>query len=116
MAHQNLSEEKYLVFKSNELIELFGKYGLPMDDTDCAPVAEAILTDVENKRIKDAVVIRKQDVFAGPALHGYAASISVSARVLMSKVPDVATQLQDIADYFHREAVDADATSSKLPD
>jgi hypothetical protein len=114
MAHQNLSEEKYLVFKSSELIELFGRYGLPKGDEDCAPVAEAILTDIEDKRLKDAVVIRKQDVFAGPALHVYAHTIAITARI--AEDADIEKQLMGIADYFHEQAVDADSFSGKLPD
>jgi hypothetical protein len=64
--------------------------------------------------VDDAVVIRKQDMFAGPALHGYAASISIAAKLTSDL--DEANNLQRTADYFHEQALDADAHVGKIPD
>lgn len=66
--------------------------------------------------IEDAVVIRTQDVFAGPAFHTYAASIGLVARMLAFTHPEKAQQQQDIADYFHARAEEADEGLRKLPD
>lgn len=70
--------------------------------------------------VEDAVVIRRQDIFAGPAFHAYAACISISYQVL-SMIGDAdQLGLQKIADYFHEQAVEADdlagAGLAKLPD
>jgi hypothetical protein len=64
--------------------------------------------------IKDGVVIRRQDLFAGPALHAYAACIALASKMS----PDASTrrQLGSVADYFHEQAVLADSEGRKIPD
>lgn len=66
--------------------------------------------------IDDAVVIRRQDVFAPPALDAYANSMRI---VLEGMDPmDMRREnLQDVADYFADQAAQAWLTSDrKLPD
>jgi hypothetical protein len=64
--------------------------------------------------LPDAVVIRRQDLFAGPALHSYASSISIASK--LNADPDLTKGLQGVADYFHDQAVLADEEGWKLPD
>lgn len=67
--------------------------------------------------IEDAVVIRRQDVFAGPALHAYGHSIALVAKLLQANGNGhEAVPLQRIADYFHEQALLADAEGYKVPD
>ena len=66
--------------------------------------------------IPDAVVIRKQDLFAGPALHSYAHAIAAVAQALMPYDLARAKALQGIADYFAECALDSDSMVTKLPD
>jgi hypothetical protein len=98
----SIDPDKYITFKREELQTTFP---LPFVRT---------LRELE---IEDAVVIRTQDAFAGPALHAYAASISIAAKVLFDTgSPEQATALQDIADYFSLRAEEADAGPQKIPD
>lgn len=83
-------DEKYVVFKREE----WENY-----EHEAAPLPVPI---------EDAVVIRRQDRFAGPALHAYAACIAMVA----AEKPE----LMPVADYFHEQAVLADEEGRKLPD
>ena len=70
--------------------------------------------------IEDAVVIRRQDAFAPPALDAYANAILTSLQLDLvvnggNKHPAV-MRLREIADYFHDQAVAAWHTTRKLPD
>lgn len=95
-----VDDKKYITFKRDELI---AKYGVNL----------SVLPD----EIEDAVVIRTQDAFAGPALHSYAASISIAALVLRENGRIAqADSLLDIADYFSERALEADDGKRKLPD
>lgn len=79
---------------------------------------EAIEAAIMKMQVEDAVVIRKQDVFASAALYTYANSIEVAAKVLRESDPGTSSQLQRIADHFAHEAQDASIHSwdLKLPD
>lgn len=91
-----MQDEKYIVFKRNEF-------------TACR------ITEYLPVPVADAVVIRCQDSFAGPALHSYAAGIALAIHVINAAGQDT-TELRKIADYFHERAAEADATHFKLPD
>lgn len=101
-----MHDDKYIVFKRDE----FSVYNY--ENGDCDEVA-------------DAVVIRTQDVFAGPALHTYAAGINIAIRIAGDLIGDGGMdgpgweqqrRLVRIADYFHRRAVEADDGLRKIPD
>lgn len=97
-----LRDEKYVVFKRDEWEQYFRTQGA------------SILVAVE-----DAVVIRRQDVFAPPALDAYANSISVAVEALQGREGvDTAliAKLLKVADYFHSQAQTAWITERKLPD
>lgn len=96
---------KYAVFKREDLYTVLRKLGVSLEE------AESI--DLANAEIVDAVVIRRQDVFASPCLLTYAAMISMVAK----NHPDVAVgqELLVIADYFHGQGVLAGDEGYKLP-
>jgi hypothetical protein len=92
------TDDKYVTFKRDDLYEaLKGQ-----------PISVAAL------EIKDAVVIRRQDFFASPALAGYAASIAIA--IQLTDDPKRAQQLRYVADYFERQSELAADEGWKLPD
>lgn len=103
-------DSKYVVFKREELLAVFPEYHVGTFEQD------AILS----VSLDDAVVIRTQDAFAGPALHAYAANIALAAAILASDGTSEhrakAAELMQIGDYFHVRAVEADEQALKLPD
>jgi len=126
-----MKDEKYMVFKRNEFYELMGELALPVGDVDCAPVAQNIEKRAKEVSLQDAVVIRKQDMFAAPALHAYASSIQTVIELLESLAPDPnikdhgipgmpvgkMARLHEIRDYFFQQALEADdVRTKKVPD
>jgi hypothetical protein len=98
----NISQnEKYVVFKR--------------DEWDAAPHRIDVS---EPKEVEDAVVIRRQDVFAPPALDSYANAITVALELTVHGVSQSkrSKQLRHIADYFHQQAELAWNTERKIPD
>lgn len=98
-----MEDAKYVVFKRNEFESWSdGRY------------------DFLPGRVCDAVVIRRQDMFAASALDTYADSISVAISVMRlcndGKVNGEARRLQQIADYFRAQADAARDTFTKVPD
>lgn len=109
-----MKDDKYAVFKIGDWLEEWKQWQDPGD-------ALHPLTDLQRKRLDDAVVIRTQDVFAGPALHAYAANISTAISVIRGaedsgELAKVADRLQAIADHFHEAALEADDKAGKIPD
>lgn len=74
----------------------------------------------ELPEVEDAVVIRRQDIFAPPALDCYANSIQTAIEMLqataMSGNVDGIAELRDIADYFAEQAAKSWSEQRKLPD
>lgn len=96
-----IRDNKFIVFKRTEFLETFPNWEL---------------SDLPQP-LKDAVVIRTQDTFAGPALHGYAAAIAIAEQILREHdLPVQAARLSKIADYFSERATEADEGPRKLPD
>lgn len=96
--------DKYVIIKKEHFDRWVGVHEVPVDDT--------IL-------IRDGVVIRRQDVFAPPALDAYANAILTALQLdsMSTTEPNPrATQLGEIADYFHEQAELAWHTDRKLPD
>jgi hypothetical protein len=121
---ESIDPNKYIVFKREDFFQMMGFLALPPwtdndgnligSDIDCAPLAEQIQAKVLEFALADAVVIRRQDLFAGPALHSYASSISIASK--LNSDPDLTKGLRNVADYFHDQAVLADEEGWKLPD
>ncbi len=108
--------EKYHVFKADEfeawVLWLDGKEG---GDPRYLPP----------ERVRDAVVIRRQDVFAPPALDAYANGIQVAIEVLVAEgwvdgdgvgEGDTIHRLRNLADFFHGQAALAWDADRKIPD
>jgi hypothetical protein len=94
-----MGDNKYIVFKRSEWGQVAG------------PAQE----------VEDAVVIRRQDVFAPPALDAYANAIQVVIETLQLDASEPRTfelmgRLQYIADYFHDQAAKSWSEQRKLPD
>jgi hypothetical protein len=117
-------DQKYIVFKRNQFYELMGELALPPwtdadgsllgGDIDCAPLAQHISERAEAVCLSDAVVIRRQDYLASPALASYAANIGMALHLIAD--PEVRSTLQAVADYFQRQSELAAEEGWKLPD
>lgn len=99
-------DDKYIVFKRDEFTNW-------LYTVNPGPGIDPVM---------DAVVIRRQDVFAPPALDTYANGIQIAIEAMLgvgtdnpSPIPGV-HRLQDIADYFHRQAAASWQSVRKLPD
>jgi hypothetical protein len=95
---EHLNEDKYVTFKRKDLIS----------------VTDGYVTFPTDAELPDAVVIRRQDLFASPCLATYASMISMVAK--SHGDPEVAKELMAIADYFEEEAQLAAEEGWKLPD
>lgn len=93
-----VEDEKYIVFKRED----FDPW-LESMDCDCPEV------------VRDGVVIRTRDIFAGPALDMYAAAVALAAK-LVPKTSSAYYQLVHVADYFHDRANEARDQEGKIPD
>jgi len=91
---------KYITFRRDELFDLLAQFGMKGD-----------LTAME---IDDAVVIRRQDIFAAPALFAYAHSIAIAAKVAENTM--LHDQLIRVSDYLHQQAELAGEEGHKFPD
>jgi hypothetical protein len=74
-----------------------------------------IVYKVTGEPVPDAVVIRRQDVFAPPALDAYANAITVVIESGCLAIED-RRRLQGVADYFHDQAAKSWSEQRKLPD
>ena len=101
--------DKYVVFKRED-------WEAHLDQPGCMP---------ESLEVDDAVVIRRQDVFAPPALDAYANLITAAIQISQDAagfIPGVDEELEatkrmrEIADYFHEQAQISYDTFRKLPD
>lgn len=105
MAYDN----KYIVFKREDWETIVDDFYVIKDKNK--------MNDwVRKTQLLDAVVIRTRDAFAAAALHTYANSIAIAARVLGELAPATRDRLQSIADYFHERAIEASDVKTKLPD
>lgn len=93
-----IRDDKYIVFPRDQFKEQLSK------------LHPRLFQDIE---IPDAVVIRRQDVFAPPALHSYAMAMAVAISLTDDEV--TRKRLQRVADYFHQQAEAASEEAYKLP-
>lgn len=121
-----VDDQKYIVFKREEFFQLMGELALPpfvgheeaSAKWDCAPLAERIAERCNQTALNDAVVIRRQDVFAAPALEAYANAIVCAIQIAgqgSSLNGSSIAALQEIADYFHEQAEKSYGSDRKLP-
>ena len=96
-----MEDEKYVVFKRED----WDRY---VADRDAGRSGSL-------PYVPDAVVIRTQDIFAGPALDMYASAVALAAK-LIPKSSSAYFQLMHVADYFHTRAEEARDQEGKIPD
>lgn len=98
--------DKYIVFKREE----FDKFV-----TNLLIEPHILLHKLEEIELDDAIVIRRQDVFAPPALDAYANSIQIA--LSLGAVNMASTDhLRKVADFFHQQAVLSWNAQRKIPD
>lgn len=100
------TDRKYVTFKREDLDKLLSE----MAAVDPS-LALGVLGRIE---LTDAVVIRRQDYFASPALATYASCIAITT-VLMQDA-QVKERLRRVGDYFQRQSELAAEEGWKLPD
>jgi hypothetical protein len=102
-------DDKYITFKLDDFMT-WVSHGVA-DDEEKFKLAfnDAVLLSLD-----DAVVIRRQDYFASPALATYAAMIAITIKLIDD--PDRRAQLLAIADYFTRQSELAADEGWKYPD
>ncbi len=93
-----MEDDKYVVFKK--------------EDWDTAYVAG------DMRPLDDAVVIRRQDIFAAPAFFEYAGQIRTTIEIMKQEGCwfEQNHHLEDIADYFMQQGEEAMRSERKLPD
>jgi hypothetical protein len=99
-------DEKYIVFKRDEFFQWMGELSV----SPRLMKAPLLREDALDHALPDAVVIRRQDLFASPALATYASCISMVAKTTKNG------ELQTVADYFQRQSELAADEGWKLPD
>lgn len=104
---EGADDEKYIVFKRSDFLKHATPRAMNM------ATAEMAARGWEAIEVKDAVVIRRQDLFASPALATYSACIGmVAAR---EGDDTVKKELRIVADYFDRQSQLAAVEGYKLP-
>lgn len=103
-----MNDNKYVVFKREDFDRIASDKGT------------ATRNELLRVALDDAVVIRKKDVFAPPALDMYANSILVALSMIgtveSGDTPtELTNQLRAIADYFHAQATDSWNQVRSLP-
>lgn len=106
-----MADDKYITFRREPFLEMIGHWTTQDMSRRQVP---SVLAEIEMQAINDAVVIRRQDLFASPCLATYASMISLVASNISDKAQ--AKELQRIADYFEDQANLAAAEGYKLPD
>lgn len=107
-------DDKYVVFKRSDLDAIVASISTLRNGTVDAEIYLEMKTMFETACLNDAVVIRTQDIFAGPVLHLYAAQMEVAAQLAYDA--DAAADLRWIGAYFKRRAIQADKGDHKFPD
>lgn len=110
-----MEERKYFVVKTRDFEDMLAQIA----HAGLSPTIGGILNELAEKELDDAVVIRRQDQFAPPALDAYANSILVALSLVAHNdqhAQERAKSLKEIADYFHHQASLAWDTARKLPD
>lgn len=105
--------EKYVVFKRED-------YEREMGQAQISP-NKSYFDAIE---VPDAVVIRRQDVFASPAFDSYSNTILAAAETIRYSAGTLdndilqkqLAKLNEVADYFHEQAELSAHVNKKLPD
>jgi hypothetical protein len=117
------SDDKYITFKRDEFYQFLGKHALPpwRDENgeligvkvDAAGTTAALQEDLGQIELEDAVVIRRRDLFASPALASYAAAIVMAIKLAPNA--ENREELLRVADYFQRQSELAAEEGHQMP-
>lgn len=98
-------DDKYIVFNRKDFLQYMQPQAMNF------ATAEMHSRGLQAMALADAVVIRRQDLFASPALATYASCIAISLRTGLENAT-----LRNVADYFQRQSELAAEEGWKLPD
>lgn len=107
-------DDKYIVFKKPDFYQMLGYLLSEASLAGTSYVMPSALDEVEKQYLKDAVVIRRQDYFASPALATYASMIGMAN--ILATDPEMKERLTRVADYFQRQSEVAGDEAWKFPD
>lgn len=108
-----MQDEKYVVFKRQDWLDFCE--GMGEDGVHCGGSAGIYITDLADRPLNDATVIRGQDLLAQPLLSVYVDMLAVILKTGgLSDAERV--NLQRTSDYFHDRAAEAHELGWKLPD
>jgi hypothetical protein len=106
-----VEDHKYIVFKRDDFYQMVGSwFSAKAPNVDLAKIAD----QCDSERLHDAVVIRRQDYFASPALATYASMIAIAVNLIEDG--ERKRELLQVADYFERQAQQAAEEGWKTPD
>jgi hypothetical protein len=102
-----IDPKKYVTFNRAELYQVLGEFGAD-------PTLQA---NVQLCELADAVVLRKQDLFASAGLYAYSHTLSTVIEVTKTMQADegIIEQLEELRDYFAQQADQAYAISNHVP-
>lgn len=109
-----MQDDKYVVFKREDW-EQFAHVGMAEGGIHDGGDAGIDINALSERVVRDAVVIRRKDVFAPPALEMYAMSIDVALSLTPGGDPR-REALKRISAYFHQQATEAWDTDRSVPD
>lgn len=105
---QSIVNGKYVVFKAEN-----------WDDFKEGILSEKQVEYMETALVKDAVVIRRQDIFASSGFYAYAQAIHTAIEMVEQLgFPSITKlrELREIAEYFMNQGDAAKLAQHKLPD
>lgn len=108
--------EKYVIFKIEDWRYIADAFQRIWGE-EARATLEAL---ADPRRVPDGVVIRRQDIFAPPALDAYANALLTAVQLLKADPGGynerIVKDLEEKAQYFHEQAVLAWDTDRKVPD
>ena len=113
MTPEDPMDTRYIVFKRSDFYQLLGYLLSEASLAGTQYVLPSALDEVEKIYLRDAVVIRRQDYLAAPALATYASVIGLATHLTTGEVKD---RLLAVADYFQQQSELAAEEGWKLPD
>ncbi len=109
MIEDETTDDKYVVMKKESFWFLLGF----LNDGRRSDID--MIEEASTHMIHDAVVIRRQDYIAAPALSAYANLIGLVATAQAHVDPELGARLMGVADYFDRQATLALDEGHKWP-
>ena len=92
------TDDKYVVMKKEDFWLLVGY----LNDGKRSDIE--VVEEVAVNMLHDAVVIRRQDYIAAPALSAYANLLGLAAIAMATADPETGARMLRVADYFERQS------------